>query len=116
MNFKKTQHIDDNPVNIDKITFEKLKHDAYIIDVRDPEEFAVLRKIPEAINIPYHSLIANPKKYIPSKATTVITICNAGNRSTAAACALKQLGYKNAYVLGCGIYGYYRSNANFSIF
>lgn len=92
---------------INKKEFEKIKNKALIIDVRDPEEFQLLKKIPNSINIPYRQLIANPEKFIATKQKIVVTICNAGHRSTAAAQSLREQGYENAFVLTMGIYGYY---------
>lgn len=93
---------------INKKEFEKIKEKALLIDVRDPAEFQVLKKIPNSINVPYRTLIGNPKKFIPTKETIVVTICNAGHRSTAAAQALREQGYHKSYVLMLGIYGYYK--------
>lgn len=93
---------------IDKKEFDKIKDKALIIDVRDHAEFQLLKKMPNAINVPYQELIANPEKFIATKDKTVITICNAGNRSTIAVQSLREQGYKNAFVLTMGIYGYYR--------
>lgn len=93
---------------ITKKEFEKIKNKALLIDVRDVTEFQVLQKIPNSINVPYRTLIANPKKYIPNKETIIVTICNAGHRSSAAAQFLREQGYNNAYVLIFGIYGYYK--------
>ncbi|MBE4703963.1 rhodanese-like domain-containing protein [Spiroplasma platyhelix] len=93
---------------ITKKEFEEIKDQALLIDVRDPEEFQILKKIPNSINIPYRKLIADPTKFIPDKEAIVVTICNAGHRSTAAAQSLREQGYANSYVLMLGIYGYYK--------
>lgn len=97
-----------NDYEINKKEFEKIKNQALIIDVRDREEFQLLKKLPNTINVPYRELIANPEKFITTKDKIVITVCNAGHRSTAAAQSLREQGYKNAFVLTTGIYGYYR--------
>ncbi|MGL5268245.1 MAG: rhodanese-like domain-containing protein [Spiroplasma sp.] len=93
---------------ITKKDFDKIKDKVLIIDVRDHGEFQILQKIPNSINIPYRILIANPEKFIATKETLVVTICNAGHRSTAAAQSLREQGYTNSYVLMFGIYGYYK--------
>lgn len=93
---------------MNKKDFDTIKDKALIIDVRDPGEFQLLQKIPNSINVPYRILIANPEKFIANKKTLVVTICNAGNRSTAAAQSLREQGYTNSFVLMLGIYGYYR--------
>jgi len=100
----------DDDVNITKEQFEKLKAEALIIDVREPEEYQVLQKIPHSINVPYLTLIANPQQFIKDQAMIIVTICNAGHRSTAAAVSLREQGYLKAYVLNHGIYGYYRKH------
>lgn len=93
---------------ITKKEFDQIKDKALLIDVRDPEEYQILQKIPHSINVPYRQLIADPEKFIPDKKAIVVTICNAGNRSTAAAIALREQGYNNSFVLMLGIYGYYK--------
>lgn len=103
--FTKDKH---DEYEMTKKEFEKIKDQALLIDVRDPEEFQVLTKIPNTINVPYRKLIAHPEQFIPTKETTVVTICNAGNRSTAAAQSLREQGYTNSFVLMLGIYGYYK--------
>ncbi|MDQ7982813.1 MAG: rhodanese-like domain-containing protein [Spiroplasma sp.] len=97
-----------NDYQIDNKEFDKIKNKALIIDVRDQEEFQLLKKIPHSINVPYRQLIAHPEKFITTKEEIVVTICNAGHRSTAAAQSLREQGYQNAFVLITGIYGYYR--------
>lgn len=102
---KNRNNLDD--FEIDKQRFDELKDSALLIDVRDREEYQLLKKIPNTINVPYRTLIADPEKYISNKDQTVITICNAGHRSAAAAQSLREQGYKNSYVLSIGIYGYF---------
>lgn len=105
-------HKTQNQISISNQEFNKIKNKALIIDVRDTTEYQILKKIANPngqlhiINIPYYDLIKNPNKYIKDKSQTIITICNAGNRSTAAALTLRELGYANTYVLINGIYGY----------
>jgi len=100
-------------IEISNQEFDQLKKRSLLIDVRDPNEYQVLKKIRNKdntlniINVPYYELINNPQKYISTKDTTIITICNAGNRSTAAAISLREQGYNDVYVLKNGIYGYY---------
>lgn len=103
-----------NPnIAISNQEFDQLKKWSLLIDVRDPNEYQVLKKIRNEdntlniINVPYYELINNPQKYISTKDITIITICNAGNRSTAAAISLREQGYSNVYVLKNGVYGYY---------
>lgn len=107
-NFKKNHNnLDDLQIN--KKKFDEIKDNSLVIDVRDYEEYQLLKKIPNTINVPYLKLIKEPDKYIKSKQQSIITICNAGHRSTAAAQSLREQGYKKSYVLTIGIYGYYNS-------
>jgi len=108
------KHKIQNEISISNKDFDKIKNKALIIDVRDVAEYQILKKITNdngelnIVNIPYYDLIKNPSKYIESKNQVIITICNAGNRSIAAALTLRELGYTNTYVLINGIYGYYK--------
>lgn len=108
------KHKMENEISISSKDFDKIKDKALIIDVRDTTEYKILKKIANPngklniINIPYYDLIKNPSQYIKDKNQIIVTICNAGNRSTAAALTLRELGYLNAYVLSNGIYGYYK--------
>lgn len=88
--------------------YEKLKDNALVIDVRSENEHITLKTLPNSINIYVYDLIQSPSKYIKDKDQLIITVCNAGNRSSEAAMSLKEQGYKNAYVLTGGIYGYHR--------
>lgn len=107
-------HKIENEISISNKDFDKIKNKALIIDVRDVSEYQILKKITNPnnelniINIPYYDLIKNPSEYIKDKKEIIVTICNAGNRSTAAALMLRELGYANAYVLSNGIYSYYK--------
>lgn len=107
-------HKIENEISISNKDFDKIKDQALIIDVRDVSEYQILKKIANPngqlniINIPYYQLTKNPSEYIKDKNKIIITICNAGNRSTAAALILRELGYVNTYVLIHGIYGYYK--------
>ena len=107
-------HKIEKEISISNKDFDKIKNKALIIDVRDVSEYQILKKIKNPndqlniINIPYYDLIKNPSEYIKDKKQIIVTICNAGNRSTAAALTLRKLGYANTYVLSNGIYGYYK--------
>lgn len=109
-NFKnKKEHI--NNLEISIAEFDKIKNEATLIDVRDHEEYEMLKKIPNTINIPYRQLISQPEKFIDNKEKQIITICNAGNRSGAAANFLSEQGY-NVKSLQNGTYGYYHLHDN----
>lgn len=95
-------------VYIDNPTFEELKTQATLLDVRTEIEFNSLQQIPNARNVYIFDLLQNTSHYLPDKNQLIITLCNGGNRSSDAALELRQLGYPNVYVLTAGIYGYYR--------
>ncbi|AOX44244.1 hypothetical protein S100390_v1c09080 [Spiroplasma sp. NBRC 100390] len=95
-------------VYIDNQTFETLKEQAYLLDVRTNVEFKTLSQIPNSTNVYIFDLLQRPNYYLPNKEQLIITLCNGGNRSSEAALELRQLGYSNVYVLTTGIYGYYR--------
>ncbi|WHQ37318.1 rhodanese-like domain-containing protein [Spiroplasma sp. SV19] len=95
-------------VYIDNPTFETLKDQAYLLDVRTNVEFKTLHQMPNSTNVYIFDLLQNPAYYLPDKDQLIITLCNGGNRSSEAALELRELGYSNVYVLSTGIYGYYR--------
>lgn len=71
----------------------------FIIDVRNPEEFAE-KHIPAAINMPLYDLSGRSTAF--SKSDTIITVCGkGGGRSARAAEQLKQTGFVHAIYL-CG--------------
>ena len=94
---------------ITKPEFEKIKHQALIIDVRDNWEHQQLKKLPNSINIPFLELVNKLEKYIKDKNQLVITYCNYGNRSGQAAQILREKGYR-AFVLEGGIERYFSKN------
>ena len=96
--------------SITKPEFEKIKHRALIIDVRDNWEHQELKKIPNSLNIPFLELANNPEKYIKNKDQLVITYYNYGNRSGQAAKALREKGYLKVFVLEGGIENYFSKN------
>jgi len=67
----------------------------YIIDVREPEEYAV-NHVKDAVNIPLFTLMDNPEelKKIPKDAK-IILYCHTGSRSNVAMHFLHSLGYTN---------------------
>ncbi|WP_338970394.1 rhodanese-like domain-containing protein [Spiroplasma endosymbiont of Labia minor] len=95
-------------ISIDDYYLIKDNSDVFSIDVRTNNEYKILKNFPWAVNIELNELFANYEKYLPNKNQTIITICNAGNRSSEAAMFLQEHGYKNAFVLNSGIYGFYR--------
>jgi phage shock protein E len=89
--------------------YHKIKDQVRTIDVRTEQENKVLVRFNWADNIPIDELFSDVAKYCPNKDEQIITVCNAGNRSSDAAERLNELGYDNARVLTGGIYGYFRS-------
>lgn len=69
-----------------------------IIDIRSPYEFAEFH-LPKAINIPYHSLVMYPEKYLKLN-TTYFLICESGSESYRACIMLEPLGYRVVSVQG----------------
>jgi rhodanese-related sulfurtransferase len=67
----------------------------YIIDVREPEEYAISH-VKGAVNIPPFTLMNNPQELnnIPKDAK-IILYCHTGSRSNVAMHFLRSLGYSN---------------------
>lgn len=86
--------------------YQELKEKAIIIDVRTKEEFNLLKKIDGSINIYINDLLSKPENHLSDYDAIIITVCNAGNRSSQAAHSLKEFGYKNVHILDGGIYRY----------
>jgi len=81
--------------------WESLKNneDVFLLDVREPMEFAEF-KIPGAVNIPLSDLFSkNPLEKIP-KDKKIVTICSHGNRSMVATFALAQKGRESTSLEG----------------
>jgi len=90
------------------------KHRVKIIDVRSKEEF-LERHIPGAINLGLSQIdIANE---LFDKNDIIVTACGkGGGRSTDALEKLKELGFKNAYWLCGGTFGWEQYINNSSLF
>ncbi len=70
-------------------------HTFTILDVREPEEYA-LGHIDDAINIPSQSLMAGmPELQDTPKDTPLLVYCRTGSRSGIALQILKQMGFTN---------------------
>ena len=93
-------------LTITKPEFEKIKHQALIIDVRDDWEHQQLKNLPNSLNIPFLELVSKPENHIKDKNQLVITYCNYGNRSGQAAQTLREKGYKTL-VLERGVENYF---------
>ncbi len=73
----------------------------FIIDVREPEEFAA-GHIDGAVNIPLHELLDNPARLPESKTMPILLYCHTQKRATHALVVLRELGYTNVYNLEGG--------------
>jgi rhodanese-related sulfurtransferase len=78
------------------------REDALVVDVRDPGEFGA-GHILGARNVPLARLTAGEVDFPKHKDKPVIVCCDAGNRSTQAAAALRKLGFSNVVSLSGGI-------------
>lgn len=76
-----------------------------VIDVRSPQEFSFMKKIPNSRNIPYPKVVSEMEQLFPDKKVKLIIVCNGGNRSGVTAAAYRQKGYENVYYLKEGIQG-----------
>jgi phage shock protein E len=86
----------------DTITTEVLSaitHQALIVDVRTPEEFAD-GHYPGAINIPHETILDGLNQLGVTQETPVILYCRSGNRSGQAELALKSNGFSQAINAG----------------
>ena len=72
-----------------------ITHQALIVDVRTPEEFAD-GHYPGAINIPHETILDGLNQLGVSQETPVILYCRSGNRSGQAELALKSKGFSQA--------------------
>jgi phage shock protein E len=88
--------------------YHKIKDQIRTIDVRTEQEYKILVRFNWAENIPIDELVHNVEIHCPDKGETIVTVCNAGNRSSEAAQFLNDQGYENVMVLIGGIYGYKR--------
>ena len=82
----------------DTITAEVLlaiEHEALIVDVRTPEEFAD-GHYPGAINIPHETILDGLSQLGVTQVTPVILYCRTGSRSGQAEQALREKGFTEA--------------------
>ena len=82
----------------DSITPEVLsaiEHEALIVDVRTPEEFAN-GHYPGAINIPHETILEGLNQLSVTADTSVILYCRSGNRSGQAEQVLQEKGFTEA--------------------
>jgi rhodanese-related sulfurtransferase len=78
------------------------REDAYIVDVREADEYAV-GHLPEAKNIPASKLIERIGELEKFKDKPIILCCAAGMRSGMACAELKKQGFEKPYNLTGGV-------------
>ncbi len=81
------------------IPAELAAHQAILIDVRTPEEYAAGHAA-QAILAPYDTIEQKIASIAPDKKQKIYLYCRSGRRSTIAAETLKNLGYTNIVNLG----------------
>ncbi len=78
------------------------RHDAVIVDIREPNEYAVSHII-NSRNVPLKELDSRVKELARFKEKPVIVTCDTGNRSRGGVAALKKLGFTQVYNLTGGL-------------
>ena len=78
------------------------RHDALVIDIREPNEYAVAHII-NSRNVPLKDLDTRAKEIARYKEKPVIIACESGNRSRGGVAALKKLGFTQVYTLSGGL-------------
>ena len=73
------------------------RQDAFVLDVRSPEEFYV-RRIPGAINIHYQRIVLEQNRLPQNKNMPILVYCNTYVRSASAAVDLLEMGYTNIFI------------------
>ncbi|AEM68473.1 rhodanese-like domain-containing protein [Mycoplasma putrefaciens] len=76
-----------------------------VIDVRDDYEYRNFKRFEPSLNISYPMVLNNPEFRWPNLDEKLVIVCNHGNRSALTARHLRNLGYKNVFVLDHGVYG-----------
>ena len=92
--FSMASHSEPNDTISPKV-LSAITHQALIVDVRTPEEFAD-GHYPGAINIPHETILDGLNQLGVSQETPVILYCRSGNRSGQAELALKSNGFSQA--------------------
>ena len=75
---------------------------AVVIDVCEPEEYAQ-GHVAGAKNVPLAQLEAQLPKWVKSKTTPVVMLCQAGSRAARAAAQAQKMGYTQAQPLAGGL-------------
>ena len=80
-----------------------IAHDALLVDVRSPEEFAN-GNIEGSINLPVERIFTGMRKITPNLDANIVVYCASGMRSSSARKTLLKMGYVNV-VNGGGVNG-----------
>jgi len=75
--------------------------DYFIIDVREPDEFAA-GHIEGAVNMPLHELLSHMNEFPESKTAPILIYCHTQKRATHALVILREIGYTNVWNLEGG--------------
>lgn len=75
---------------------------AVVLDIRDPDEHAA-GHIPGSLHLSRGKLEMNVEGMLPDLDTTILCYCNANNRGSLSAAALRDMGYGNAYYVAGGL-------------
>jgi rhodanese-related sulfurtransferase len=78
------------------------RRDALMLDLREPKEYEGGR-VPNAMHLPQSQLASRAGELEKLTARPVIAYCERGQRSRAAAAALKRLGFAEVYTLRGGL-------------
>lgn len=78
------------------------KHDAVVVDIREPNEFAAAHII-NSRNVPLKEIDSRVKELARFKEKPVIVACDNGNRSRGGAATLRKLGFTQVYNLAGGL-------------
>ena len=78
------------------------RHDAVVVDIREPNEYAVSHII-NSRNVPLKELDSRVKELARFKEKPVIVTCDTGNRSRGGVATLKKLGFTQVYNLAGGL-------------
>ncbi|MGB8434427.1 MAG: rhodanese-like domain-containing protein [Burkholderiales bacterium] len=78
------------------------RHDALVIDIREPNEYAVAHII-NSRNVPLKEIDTRVKEIARYKEKPVIVACESGNRAGGGVAALKKLGFTQVYTLSGGL-------------
>jgi len=92
---------------VDVFVRDRVNHsrDWFIIDVREPEEYAV-GHIEGAVNIPYRDVLLHLNDLPSNKAAPILLYCHSQKRATHDLVILHELGYSKAYNLEGGYEAY----------